>query len=296
MRVALVTTWHERCGLAAYSENIVKHLPQVDWRIIGREEWGDNFSNVPLIAQTCDITHVMHQGGLMGSMSAEVVRACGPRTIITRQCVGDEAVFEAAAIRTAHVEIPGYRFIPHGIPVVELVDIRPLIPPRIGCAGIPFDGKGHWEAVQIAEKLGWGLNLVMPENPHTSQALALYIRDQCRSKKIPLTLETRWLEEDQVVRILQRSAVNVFFYTRWANGISGAVRMGLAAGRPVVVSRHNQFQDIIPSGCVTVANSVDEVADLILNAVLPYPNNLAEAWGYDKTAAMYYGLYCELYH
>lgn len=299
MKVGLVTTWGERCGVAAYSENIVKHLPHIDWRIIGRDEWGEGFRGVPDIADECDVVHFMHQGGLMAGLKPEVVWSCG-RTVITRQCIGPEQVFDAATVKTAHVPIPGYVFVPLGIPVVDVSGIyeahaiQKTAPSTVGCAGIPFDGKGHLEAAQIAHKLGWGVNLVIPDNPHTGPGMARYVREYCEERGVyPIEIETRWLPEEEVVRILARSAVNVFYYTRFANGISGAVRLGLAARRPVIVSRHSQFMDIIPTGCVTVASSIDEVATLVRHH-LPTPDELVELWGYDKTAKAYEGIYREV--
>ena len=297
MRVGLITTWKEKCGLAAYSGNIVKNLPEINWRIIGREEWGDNFSNVPNIARECDLVHIMHQGGLMASMSPEIVSACD-KTVVTKQCTGMEHVFNAATVKTSHIKEDGYHFIPHGIPVVDrevLMSDAVARPLHIGCAGIPFNGKGHWEAIQIAELANTGVILVMPENPHTSLDLAYHITEYCRKNEIPYWIETDWLPEEDVARILSWASVNVFYYTRPANGISGAVRMGLAARRPTIVSNHSQFQDIIETGYVNVANSLEEAANMVRNwQDLIYPDPLVNMWSYRNTALMYYKLYQEV--
>ena len=210
MRVGIVTTWNEKCGLAAYSENIVKHLPEVEWKIIGREGWGSCFAGVPAAARDCDLVHIMHQGGLMATMPPEVVRACG-KTIITRQCIGNEAVFDAATVKTCHVKSPGYYWVPHGIPVVDVSDIEPDQEPTIGCAGVPFEGKGHFEAVLIAERRGWGINSVIPTSHHTSDEMVKRIRWYCKSRGIPCNITTGWLPEDLVVRILAHNTANGFF-------------------------------------------------------------------------------------
>ncbi len=296
MKVAIVTTWAEKCGLATYSENIVRSLPDIEWRILGRESWGPAFSDIPANSAGCDVVHIMHHGGLMASMSPEVVWACG-KTVITQQCIGSEEVFSAATVKTAHVQIPGYRFVPHGIHTIDKTESE-MDPPSIGCCGIPFGGKGHLEAVQIARLAGLGVNLVIPVNPHTSTGMAEHIEASCEQYGIPCQITTDWLDEGDISRILSRSVANIFFYTRSANGISGAVRMGLAAARPVIVSKHSQFQDIIAEGAVTVADSMKAAADMVRTKMtrdaLVLPTDLLSKWDYAKTSQMYQAIYNEV--
>lgn len=233
----------------------------------------------------------------MASMPPSVVSDCG-KTVITRQCTGPESVFDVASIKTCHTQVPGYRWVPHGIHVVDEIEATWATTCSIGCCGIPFGGKGHFEAMQIAQIVGVGLNLVIPENPHTSLDLATHIDRYCRENNIPLSLITDWLSEEDVSLFLNRSDVNVFYYTRPANGISGAVRMGLAAGRPVIVSEHSQFVDIIETGYVTVAQSLEHAAQLVRDHLvgkrLVSPDPLLEMWDYHKTARMYYSIYEEI--
>jgi len=293
MKVGIVTTWDEKCGLATYSENIVRNLPQVDWKILGRETWGPNFTNLPGNVSDCDLVHIMHHGGLMASMSSEIVRTCG-KTVITRQCIGDEGVFSAADIKTAHIYIPGYRWVPHGIHTID--EIEELNdPPTIGCCGIPFDGKGHMEVVEIAVMAGVGINSVIPDNPHTGQGMAAHIEAHCARYGVPCTITTDWLPEEEVSKILSRNIINVFFYTRQANGISGAIRMGLAATRPVIVNDHSQFADLITAGAVTVASSCAQTAEMIkTNAELASSAAILKAWDYAVIAEVYFTLYKEV--
>lgn len=298
MKVGIVTTWHERCGLAAYSENIVRCLPGIEWRVICREGWGPAFSNVPLVARECDLVHIMHQGGLMASMSPEIVRDCG-KTVITRQCSGPEEVFDAADVKTCHVRRPGYRWVPHGIHVVGVCREKAPGSPSIGCCGIPFDGKGHYELIQIAEMVGGvGVNMVVPDSPHTA-SVSMHYKKLCGQRGIPSTIFCGWPSEQGVSGILSRNDVNVFYYTRPANGTSGAVRMGLAARRPVIVSNHSQFADIIETGYVTVASSLEDAAQTIRRYLdneidLEHPDPLLDMWSYEKTAQMYADIYKEV--
>jgi hypothetical protein len=294
MKVGYVTTWNERCGLAAYTENVIFSMPEpVDFMSIGREMWPDMVDH----AKECDLVHIMHHGGLMNWMTPEQVRACG-KTVITRQCIGPEQVFDAAMVKTSHIKTDGYRFIPHGIRLVDesqLFTNLKSMPLHIGCAGIPFNGKGHLEAVEIAEKAGCGVVLVLPESHHTSNDLAEHIVKYCSENDIPHWVDTTWMPEPDVTARLSWATVNVFYYTRPANGISGAVRMGLASGRPMIVSDHSQFQDIIETGYVNVAHSIDEAAEMVRNHKdLITPEPLLEMWSFEKTSMMYHDLYREV--
>lgn len=295
MKVGIVTTWDEQCGLATYSYNVLMHMPlDIKYTIISREDWSNNFEKLPTLAKDVDVMHIMHHGGLMGHMSPEIVAACNP-CVITKQCIGDDAVFDAATIKTRHVKTPGWRWVPHGIATTNKPDRHIHAKKTLGCAGVPFEGKGHLEACQIAEWTGWGVNLGIPNNPHTAQGMAGYLTGWCADHGVePCTIYTDWAPEYEVVLRLAESAVNVFYYTRPANGTSGAVRMGLATGRPVIVSRHSQFEDIIETGYVNVAENIEHAAQMVLNwqdLIDPLP--LLDMWSYWETSKMYRELYKE---
>lgn len=298
LRVGLVTTWNERCGVATYAKNLVDSLPQVDWRIIGREEWGDGFSNVINIGQSCDIVHWNHQGGLFAGLAPQTVgRSCN-KTVITRQCIGPDELFQAANIRVSHIPRDGYVHIPHGIVRVDDLEFTRMGDRDgrnhsvvLGTAGIPFSGKGHIELVKIAGMIpGSAVNMVIPENPHARNTdMINHCREMAKSLNVAFYCEDRWLDESDVSRLLNKSDVNIFYYTRPANGISGAVRMGMAALRPVIVSDHSQFQDL--GDAVTVARSLDDAAQSAMRTNLPLPNNLVQDWSWENIGQMYYKLY-----
>jgi hypothetical protein len=294
VKVGMVTTWGEKCGLYQYSYNVAMHMPR-EARItpIGRELWGDGFSNLPELAKDYDVMHIQHHGGLMASMSPEIVAACNP-CVITKQCIGDDAVFDAATIKTRHVKTPGWRWVPHGIPTAD-TRRHDIIPKKtLGCAGVPFEGKGHMEAVDVAAGAGWGVNLGIPDNPHTTPGMADYLRTLCLHNDVDCTIYTDWAPEWEVILRLADSAVQCFYYTRPANGTSGAVRMGLATRRPTIVSRHSQFEDIIETGYVNVADSIAEAVEMVVNYEdLVTPGALCDAWSYWETSKMYLELYKE---
>jgi len=303
IKVGLVTTWNERCGVATYAKNLVNSLPEIDWRIIWRDEWGSGFNNVPIIGKDCDIVHWNHQGGLFAGLAPSVVAQSCHKTLITRQCIGPEELFGAATIRVSHIPRLDYVHIPHGIVKVDNLPFTRLGGEEhsvvIGTAGIPFSGKGHVELVEIAGRIpGSAVNMVIPENPHARNTdMIKHCQDLASSLGVAFYCEDQWLDESDVSRILNKSDVNVFYYTRPANGISGAVRMGLAALRPVIVSDHSQFQDL--NDYVHVAKTLEEAVKWITQfmrgtASLPNQTKLVEDWRWGEIGQRYLQLYQKL--
>lgn len=95
-----------------------------------------------------------------------------------------------------------------------------------------------------AHLAGLTCGLLMPESPHIDYRLA---EDACRAAcPTGLTTVHHWVEEPDVLASLQACRVTVFAYHGQNAGISGAVRLGLAAGRPMVLARCRQFCDLFP--------------------------------------------------
>jgi hypothetical protein len=76
------------------------------------------------------------------------------------------------------------------------------------------------------------------------------------------------------------------------------VRFGLAAGRPVVVTRHHHFRDLFsyPDEVYFVENddltaTVKKVLNDIDNGCAKFPNKLLEDMSWTKCASMYVDLY-----
>jgi len=116
----------------------------------------------------------------------------------------------------------------------------------IGTAGFPFPWKGFDVVIEAAKRLHGIANLVCPQSEHVDvNPFRMRWRTELGTEK--LAMEMRWLKEAEVVRLLAQSTVNVYYYDpahSHLTGQSGAVRLGLAARRPIILSVHRQFRSL----------------------------------------------------
>lgn len=244
MKVALVTTWGERCGIAEYAKELVASCPGVEFKIIGRP-W--EITQVLRESASCSIVHFNYEPGLLGHIDAvqiAAMKAMGKKTVLTLHTSHDgdnRTPFTTAFDRTVVHEKTqeGFTFIPNGIP-----DFRPNYPgtlDALGTAGFPFPWKGFEEVAKAAQMLGKTAIVVAPDSRHWDT----WSMKECVKKACPTaTYVTEWLETKEVIERLAVCSCLVFAYQGGNYGISGAVRMGLATGRPVVLSRCRQFRDL----------------------------------------------------
>lgn len=254
MKVALVTTWQERCGIAEYALELVHSLPEVEFEIIGRP-----FSANEAAGSKADIVHLNYEPGLMGFWDAGLVQRLqggGKKVILTlhtshagNNCNSFTGAFSRVIVHERTEE--GFDYIPMGIS--EAVrspssfensgDIPASIAtrPSLGTAGFPFSWKGFWTVAEVARDMGLGLKAVIPESPHGD---AIHVKQQLLAIHPQAEIETSWMPRKETVEYLSECAVQVFAYSGGNCGISGAVRLGLATGKPTVITPCRQFRDL----------------------------------------------------
>src|SRR4051812_31654769 len=83
MRVALLTTYSEPCGIAEYAKSLVKSLEGVvDFDIYDRDRW----NIATLLAGDYDILHLNHEGALFHWFTlpmVEQIKATGKKVVMT---------------------------------------------------------------------------------------------------------------------------------------------------------------------------------------------------------------------
>lgn len=244
MRVLLVTTWGERCGIAEYARELANHCTEIEFRISPRP-----WASVQIVkdAADCDIAHLNYEPGLMGHLDAgfvHMLRQMGKKTVLTlhtSQAGDNRTAFTTAFHRTiVHEKTEeGFTFIPMGIPEFESPYVGTI--DALGTCGFPFPWKGFHQVAQAAQLLGKTCIVIGPDSKHwDTWAMKEVVKQACPTA----TYVTEWLESKEVIQRLSVCACNVFAYQGGNYGISGAVRMGLATGRPIVLSRCRQFRDL----------------------------------------------------
>lgn len=241
-----VPSWAGRCGIAEYTRHLTEALPQA--RVIARVD----------DLQPAAVLHVQHEPSLAGQAHTGLLltraRQLGMPTVATLHAIGGTAApwegtcdaLVTTSARSAAVlrdRWPRQRveLIPHGCPT--------WFPPRkktrglvIGAHGFLAPHKGFWRLLEALDRL-----------PGTELLLFSHALDP--------ELEARW-EEAAASRAVRRvgdflpagevagrlaaeADVLVYWYDEHSIGaVSGAARVGLATGVPVLTSRTSWFSDL----------------------------------------------------
>lgn len=305
MKVALLTSWNERCGIAEYAKNLVAHAKNTEFTILGREvfESSNAINGLPhrlCGEQTC-IVHVNYEPGLLHILDANIMhqfRGAGIKSVMTLHTTGSginrNTLIDSFNRVVVHEKTgDNYDYIPLGAIKMKLED-KPA-ENKIGTAGFPFPWKGFHQVAQASKKLGMGCLVVAPESDHfKTEVMEKFVRDA----QPEVEYVKDWLTEEQVISRLSECAVNVFAYDGANNGISGAVRFGISAQRPLVVTRCRQFRDLFDYEEVEVINSQspDEIIVGVQNALAKgkKPERVLEDMSWDKAAERYESIYKEL--
>lgn len=250
MKIGLLTTWNEKCGIAEYARNLVMYAttPDIEFVIYGREVWSWPTLIYKIIEDKIDIIHVNHEPGLFRWLDIGIIgniKSRGIKVVLTYHTSNETNnhsnftdVFDRVVLHEKTND--GFVYIPEGIPVVEL---SPNVAREVtlGTAGFPFPWKGFHAVAKASKLLDMGCVVVAPDSSHFDTQLM----KQCVMDAQPnASYITLWLKEEEVIKTLSECYVNVFAYSGHPQGISGAVRMGLAAARPLVLTRCRQFRDL----------------------------------------------------
>jgi glycosyltransferase involved in cell wall biosynthesis len=305
MRVGLITTWEERCGIAEYAKNLVNSVTALNDGVTF-EVLDVRQSQAAIHAATisCDVVVFNYEPGLyqhlpiveMVHLLRRTQKAC--ILILHTSHAGDNrSVLTAPFTRVVVHEKTqdGFVHIPMGVPAPS-PRVRDVVPNLVGTVGFPFPWKGFDIVAQATAKLDLMCLVIAPDSPHwDTYAVAKYLREQNPN----LSVNTAWNSQEDVVEMLSQCAVNVFAYSGHPAGISGAVKLGVAAQRPLVISTCRQFRDMLeyyPEE-VYVADplSVDTVVEQIQLALYTrkFPVRMLQENAWPVVASMYRNVYLE---
>lgn len=109
--------------------------------------------------------------------------------------------------------------------------------PVVGSAGFPFPWKGYESLCRASQAAGWGMLLIAPGA--TVGECESWQRLNPEAEIIPT-----WLPKEEVVARLSECQATAWLYTSGNSGTSGAIRLGIAARRPLIAYRNRQFRDL----------------------------------------------------
>lgn len=308
IKVGLITTWApERCGVRTYGEELVRRAEaDIEYTVLGRPFNASLFDR----AADCDIVHILHVNALYPDITVEFInrwKSLGKKTICTFNDSTSEnrSVFTVAFDKVV-VHQPtsdGFEYIFHGIPVKELKPYSGEMKDYIGTSGFPIGFKNYPLAARLAKAVGMKLYAILPESSHANvSAVAGEIQRYCPGSII----DTGFPSHDEVLDKLSQCAFLLYPYAHTGTGIGGSARMGMAAGRPVVISKVVRFADILadekyakefyiienPYPCFeTSISTVHQVINDLALGTARVPTKTVEDMNWDTVSKRYYKLY-----
>lgn len=153
--------------------------------------------------------------------------------------------------------------IPHGIypPPLQSAETLPVNGRVLGTFGFLLPHKGQIQLVEAFERLpGWDELLLLCATREGSGKMEKKINSLIKEKRLEgrVKLVTDFLDDEVAIATLAKCELLAFPYQNTNESASGAVRMGVASGVPIVVSPIPIFDDI--EGAIKMrGKSVDDI-------------------------------------
>ncbi len=280
-RVLLVTSDREQCGIREYGRELMKAIVRVGAEVEIREfpeTHPDKLfdalcAGCPGQESLFEIVHLNHHAALHSAWTKEHVEALqklGFGVIVTQHDTFETGDlmrerrftdFRMANYLVVHEPVEGLvaggalmrgDFRRRGLgggpvvkflrqPVPAYLETVPPEPRTLGLFGFDFPWKGFEVAIQAAKKLGWRVKVISPN------LTSVRIVELDTLYPGGLDIFFGWLDTATVVRVLSGCWATAFPYATGNSGTSGAVRLGIAAKRPLLLSPPEvcrQFRDL----------------------------------------------------
>jgi len=285
IRVGLVTNWQEACAVAEYANSLVMHThdPEIQFKIITRPLSYEHIVNESRDVDVLHFNVAWWLFDHITGEQWKSFRKRGKRVLITlhesyepeiRSLGGLGPAADAIVVHeqpSDSIAWPeGFYYIPQGVRLVEGIkqfefgqcedhspdfeckdcntkDARVRAGKwKLGTLGFPFWWKNYQLTAKVARKLGLGFMFLMGK-PKSDKIDLDAITREILDIHPEAEIVTGWQPYDYMVRRLSECVATVYPYNETAKifGVSAGVRMGIAAGRPIIISQHQQqFKDV----------------------------------------------------
>lgn len=323
MRVDLVTTWDQPCGIAEHSAYLKQAVEAADpaIRIVPCPEALDPnrvMAALGVFDDESEILHLNYHAALHSRWTVDEIRRVQSghrKVVVTYHDTGvpnaDQAKRICAAADVAIVHEPcedldgDVRYWRMGVPDWQTARAYEIDSwrargqrPILGTIGFPFPWKNYDRLAQITAEIGWALLLIAPTATpeqeirwHELNPYTLVIPD--------------FVPRDDAITILAACDATAFAYTCANTGQSAAILQGVAARKPVhAFSSCRQFRALYADqrgrSAITWSETFEELADL-LSHLTPITGRpfapmvaLAEQESWTRLGARYAALYHEV--
>lgn len=345
-KVAWISTWNTKCGIATYSQHLLKNIINLDVKVFSPYEDDINLLSENDISQRSWISRKENnrlddlQNSIM-NFGADIIviqfnygfynfhelndfiiknKKAGRTVVVfmhsTHDPFGDtdnwmlnnlisglsrsdrilvHSLGDMNKLKELGL-VDNVTLFPHGILSYDSSNIASDIVnrriPVIASYGFALPHKGQIElveAVALLKKRGTPvkLKLINAEHPHPSSAKTIDdIRQRINELQISDYVETNhdFLSDEQSFELLKDVDLVLFAYQETGESASGAVRYGIATGRPVAVTPLSIFKDVsnitfaLPGiAPQDIAEGIVHILDSIKSESDEYQNIVAEA-------------------
>lgn len=284
LTVALVSSGGQ-CGIAEHSQQIKQHVLHADSDIgmASNPDWLDPHAWAVSAERPFDVVHLNYHRGLHSRWTAEVVRSFPTPFVITfhdtyemqpdrlpwdlLHCPNVKAmvVHEPCDLQS-HPKVHYWR---QAVPERSCRDAAEPFNnkldgwrPTLGTLGFDFPWKNYDLLAQVTNELGWNLRIVgQVSNDRRAELSALNPRIHFDG----------FVDPNYAVAALEQCDANAFLYSCANSGTSGAIRLGIAAGRPLIATDGcRQFRDLgalAVSGIYWAPATAEELGMFLINSV-----------------------------
>lgn len=334
MRVALISSAvGSQCGIAEHSSLLIQHVQAADpaIEISANAEWldPDAFDGSTIVVDAFDVVHLNYHRGLHSRWTPEKVRRNIPHPVIitfhdTYERQPDLLPWDLLACPNVRAMIVHEPCDLSGDSPLEEHHLASTVPdlvkkvhfwrqacpppngrgwevrerltwqrdgwrPTLGTLGFDFPWKNYDLLAQVTGELGWNLHVVGKVDERRIDELRGYN---------PRTTFAGFAPKASAVAHLAACDATAFLYTCGNSGTSGAIRVGITAGKPLFALRScRQNRDLLREFAIRWLDSPAQLAAALLQAPLTYDTALIalahqESW--TRQGAQYAALYAEV--
>lgn len=274
MKIAIVSSVGQ-CGISEHTAMLREHLP-ADIRSIIDPAWLD--PEAALVAadrgEEIDVLHLNYHRGLHSRWTPAVVAQVAeafrcpvvitfhdtyerqpdalPWDLLALDCVKAMVVHEPCDLSTPSVDNPHQKdgkpyatkvhYWRQGVPERTGWQVQPVAHwdggwrPTLGTLGFDFPWKNYDLLARVTGELGWNLRIVGQVSAERQQVLRAFNPRICFDG---------YTSTPYAVAALESCDATAFLYNCANSGTSAAIRLGIAAGRPLIATRGcRQFRDL----------------------------------------------------
>lgn len=264
MKITLVTSNRKHCGIREYGKFLMAEFandPEVQITEVA------NPDALSLGLPDADIIHVNHHAALHSSWREDTVaqyQKHGYKVTVTQHDTFEDfrimqergfPDFRRANGLVVHEDVNrlngnNIHYIPQGV-LPAAKGAEQVAVHTLGSAGFDFPWKNYDMLARVTSDAGWVLLLIAPE---MSQSRVEEIK---RINPGSMVL-TSWLSAEEVVFLLSSCTATGFLYSTGNSGTSGAIRLGIAARRPMVAFQSRQNRDLAKELALNWVNTEEE--------------------------------------